>query len=56
MSNAVWSTAEKQTRDRLWVAEEVAALARMFHVSFEELLTPSESATTCPTCGQEVPR
>lgn len=55
-SGAVWSTAEKQTRHRVWTAEEVAALARMFHVTFEELLTPAEETTSCPTCGQEVPR
>ena len=55
-SNASWSAAEKQTRAYSWSAEQVAALARLFRVGFEELLNLPGEPSVCPTCGQEMPK
>lgn len=53
-SVASWSAAEAYSRRRSWTANELVALSQLFCVTVDELLTPQEPPTHCPTCGQEV--
>ncbi|MFE9855515.1 helix-turn-helix transcriptional regulator [Streptomyces sp. NPDC005780] len=55
-SKASWSAAETHSRGRSWTANEVAALSRMFTVTFDDLFAAEHPTPTCPTCGQEVLR